>query len=218
MASSPERLEVFEPKSISYDAPWRGQNDLRMSRQTLCLAQRASAATVGIHFPTQARAPYTSIIAGDTWSDFSMVSGSESATFNVPMELTQGYSRVIAAIKIMSDSKYAFRMRLNTTTMAGASSKDGFVSKEFRVWQPLAEDAWKFSSSGFAHDSIWQATARCEIAPTLPADRRVLVKPQIKLSAGDSSGTAIDVFPSTFCFYIIAVSLLEQADIAADGA
>lgn len=187
-----QTMPVFEEEA-EVDAPYKGGQASWMSRNTEALAYRCSGTTKHWYWPYPGnpdhaawqglrKAPEARITALDTWTTFYVgTTGATAAPFEVPWRFTESYGRVIALVTLVSNVEVYLRVRISSATLVDAvATVNGDPSPRIAprddcrmvCWRNLNTNPW------LTYD---QQTYMCDVTPTVPANRRIVIAPTVKI-------------------------------------
>lgn len=186
----PRMARPVQQHRVVYDAPFQGAHDANLSRQVSGYVLRCCPNSAQYNFAVEEFAPKATILAKDTWYDFSHSNSVDSCTFDVPWHHQTQMSGIRMKIRVVTASRGGANMRVQVDELTDTvASSEGTAQTQLATG--LSSFHWwcttRFLGNVVRPGSAWLvATYTLYIfAPTMPAagTRRVCVRPQIKHSA-----------------------------------
>jgi len=211
--ASKKLLRPLNPGYIVDDAAFQAAHDVNLAKQSYSYVVRACGNSVQMNFPHKYIAPYKIIAASNTWYDFTYT----NATFGVPFHHQTQHVGVQAIIGLVTDSRAAFKLRLQAKTLvdAVATTTGASISmypnetSQFYWWNTTyyqgnvanlkyPGDSWKVAHYRLVLKSI-----------TVPANRRILISPQVSMSALADLMIGLNSDPKVYIQSIYISDLLD---------
>jgi len=209
----PNKVKHFSPSLVIDNAPFRGASETALSRNVAGYALRCCGNVAHYNFPTLGSAPSVSVSAVNGWSSFSHV-GEDSCTFDVPWHHQSQFASIKAIIRVISMSRIVARVRLQSDDLIDAvASTEG---QDAILWNAGESSflAWRTTTYLFGAQykgelwTVYQSSVKLE-SPTVPANRRISLKPQIYISGLADVITGIAGDPT---FYLESMMLRDETD------
>lgn len=211
----PKRLRPLRPTQIVDDASFMGAHDTNLSRQTAAYALRACGNTAHYVYSSVYSAPKAYVSTLASWTDFEFLAD-YNVTFEVPWHHQRQHAAIGGQLRVATQSRGFASVRLQSDQLIDAvastesSGINALPSEQSNVlgWNKTTGNV-AFAGEVYLGSSWRIMTYRLQLrAPTLPANRRIVVRPQIQMSGL----AALFIGVVSAKYYVESLALWDEPD------